>query len=113
MLRLFTIILLGWLPATAVHADSGVRCDANLVQRGFTFYEVEERCGEPAFALSRTDFRYPGYLVQVDEWVYELGRNRFRRQLTFENGRLRDIETRRKPRRLIAEPARLSRSDRW
>lgn len=83
-------------------ADGNLRCDENLIQRGFTFYEVEERCGPPVFEYSRTDFRFPGYFVNVDEWVYEFGRNRFRRQLTFENGRLRHIETRRKPKRRLA-----------
>ena len=112
MLRILATLVLT-LAAAVTHADSGVRCDANLVQRGDTFYEVEERCGVPAFVYSRTDFRYPGYLVQVDEWVYELGRNRFRRQLTFENGRLRMIEARRKPRKLIAERDRVRTTGRW
>ena len=47
------------------------------------------------------DYRYPGILVYVDEWIYDLGRNKFRRLLTFENGRLVRIETRDKPRRSL------------
>lgn len=59
--------------------------------------EVLERCGEPEFEFGWTDYRYPGLFVRVDRWTYHLGRNQFRRELTFENGRLRDIETRPKP----------------
>jgi hypothetical protein len=80
------------IPATAL-----LRCDADLVQRGMTHLEVVERCGAPVYELGWTDYRYPGYLVRVDEWTYELGDHRFRRQLIFENGRLLRIETRRKP----------------
>ncbi|MEM1231345.1 MAG: DUF2845 domain-containing protein [Pseudomonadota bacterium] len=94
-------LLLAVLAAPAV-ANAQGRCDSALIERGLTFYEVEERCGVPVFEYSRTDYRYPGIFVQVDEWVYEFGRNKFRRQLTFEDGRLRRIETRAKPRREAA-----------
>lgn len=87
------------LGAPQARADAQGRCDTSVIERGHTFYEVEERCGAPVYEYSRTDFRYPGYFVQVDEWVYEFGPNRFRRQLTFEDGRLRKIEKRAKPRR--------------
>jgi len=81
----------------APEALAGFRCDTELVRRGMTPFEVLERCGEPVFELGWTDFRYPGLFVRVDEWTYELGRNKFRRLLTFENGRLIRIETRSKP----------------
>jgi hypothetical protein len=89
---LLVVSLLTVLPAAAL-----LRCDADLVQRGMTHLEVIERCGAPVYELGWTDFRYPGYFVRVDEWTYELGDNKFRRQLIFENGRLLRIETRRKP----------------
>ena len=87
-------VVAAWLPAEAF---AGFRCDTDLVRRGMTHFEVLERCGEPVFELGWTDFRYPGLFVRVDEWTYELGRNKFRRLLTFENGRLIRIETRSKP----------------
>ncbi len=59
--------------------------------------EVVERCGEPEYTYGWTDYRYPGIFVHVDEWTYDIGLNKFRRLLTFENGRLIRIETRRKP----------------
>jgi hypothetical protein len=78
-------------------ATAGLRCDTELVRRGMTPFEVLERCGEPIYELGWTDFRYPGLFVRVDEWTYDLGTNKFRRLLTFENGRLVRIETRDKP----------------
>ena len=80
-------------------AAAGLRCDQSLVGRGLTPFEVLERCGAPEFELGFADYRYPGILVHVDEWTYELGHNKFRRLLTFENGRLVRIEMRSKPKR--------------
>jgi hypothetical protein len=88
-----TLLILWLTSATAAE----LRCDSDLVQRGMTTLEVMERCGYPVYEFGWTDYRYPGYLVRVDEWTYDLGENRFRRLLTFENGRLVRIETRRKP----------------
>jgi hypothetical protein len=94
-LALFLVLLLASLPAMAADA---VRCHQSLVGTGATLVEVLERCGEPEHEYARVDYRYPGYAVHVDEWTYANGRNRFRRVLHFENGRLRDIELRSKPR---------------
>jgi len=88
----------------AAPAAAGFRCDTDLVDRGMTPFEVRERCGAPEHEIGWTDYRYPGLFVRVDEWLYELGSNRFRRLLTFENGRLRHIETRDKPRGGIDRP---------
>lgn len=89
---------LGLLLATAPPvAGAALRCDTDLVSRGMTPVEVFERCGDPEFEQAWTDFRYPGRFVRVAEWSYNLGDNRFRRLLTFENGRLIRIETRGKP----------------
>ena len=85
------------LAALSVAAD--LRCDQSLVDRGLTPFEVLERCGAPEFEMRFADYRYPGILVHVDEWTYDLGRNKFRRLLTFENGRLVRIEMRGKPKR--------------
>ena len=94
--QLWLVLLAAALGLPTAQADP-LRCDQSIISRGFTHYEVAERCGEPAFEFSRVDYRYPGYTVYVDEWTYDLGRNQFRRLLRFENGRLVEIETRRKP----------------
>ena len=92
----FLILLLaGMLTGPAARAE--MRCGESLVERGFTPLEVLERCGEPQFEMQWFDNRYPGVWLRVDEWSYNLGSNRFRRLLTFENGRLIRIETRNKP----------------
>lgn len=85
------------LATASALAEAGLRCDDDLVSRGMTPVEVFERCGDPEFEQAWTDFRYPGRFVRVSEWSYNLGDNRFRRLLTFENGRLVRIETRDKP----------------
>lgn len=85
---------------TALGAGSAAaefRCNTELVDRGMTPLEVLERCGAPELQLNWMDYRQPGLLVQYDEWTYHMGVNRFRRLLTFENGRLIRIETRDKP----------------
>lgn len=94
LVLLLVLLLSGPL---AMAADA-VRCNQSLVGTGATFVEVLERCGEPEHEYARVDYRYPGYRVHVDEWTYANGRNRFRRVLHFENGRLSDIELRSKPR---------------
>ena len=91
-----TLLIAGMLTGPAARAE--MRCGESLVERGFTPLEVLERCGEPQFEMQWSDYRYPGIWLRVDEWSYNLGSNRFRRLLTFENGRLTRIETRSKPR---------------
>lgn len=95
-MRLLAMCTLLFSASLATAADA-VRCDQALVGTGATFVEVLERCGEPEHEYARVDYRYPGYTVDVDEWTYAQGRNKFRRVLHFENGRLLDIELRRKP----------------
>jgi hypothetical protein len=94
--RTGSAIALYMLMAPAMGAE--MRCGESLVERGFTPLEVLERCGEPQFEMRWTDYRYPGVWMRVDEWIYDLGSNKFRRLLTFENGRLVRIELRDKPR---------------
>ena len=83
------------LPPAVVAAT--MRCGDDLVERGFTFFEVQERCGTPDLAYAWDQIYVPGVNARVTEWVYEQGPNKFRRVLTFEEGRLRTIELRSKP----------------
>ena len=99
MNRLLLLTVLSSLAAigpASASADT-MRCGDNIVQRGFTFFEVLERCGEPDLKYD-WDHRYvPGVEANVTEWVYEQGSNKFRRVLRFEEGRLRKVELRPKP----------------
>lgn len=92
-----SVLLIGLaLAGINAHSES-MRCGEKLIERGFTFFEVLERCGKPDLDYA-WDRRYvPGVEARVTEWVYEQGGNRFRRVLTFEEGRLRNIELRSKP----------------
>jgi hypothetical protein len=95
--RIVLVSLTVSLVAPFAHAGGNMRCGEDLIQRGYTFFEVAERCGKPDLEYA-FDFRYaPGVYARLTEWVYEQGKNKFRRILTFEQGRLRTIELRPKP----------------
>jgi hypothetical protein len=76
-------------------------CDAGEMQTGVTQYEILQRCGEPAFKDSRQEERLATVddhnsrltIKRIDEWTYNFGPNKFLRILTFEDGRLVNIET--------------------
>ncbi len=81
----------------AMQSEASMRCGDDVIQRGYTFFEVLERCGKPDLEYA-WDHRYvPGVEARVTEWVYEQGTNKFRRVLRFEEGRLRRVELRPKP----------------
>lgn len=91
---LFLPVLL--LSSLAAQADSNLRCGSSLVKIGDRTFEVQEKCGQPAYrdeigyTLGNNDRRE----YRMEEWVYgpENGMLSF---LTFEGGRLKSIERRR------------------
>lgn len=94
---LLLLVAMVMTAASDAHAGGSMRCGEDVIQRGYTFFEVVERCGKPDLEYV-FDFRYaPGVYARMTEWVYEQGMNKFRRVLTFEEGRLRTIELRPKP----------------
>ena len=103
-LRRAILCLLATVAVTPAGAD--MRCAPHLVTRGLTRIEVLERCGPPIFEEHRWEELAPGVWVEVHEWTYEQGGNKFRRLLRFENGRLEWIEVRDKPRIPMADPGR-------
>lgn len=91
-------------------ADS-VRCGNKLVYIGDSLYNVKSKCGEPDDMQHRTETRKvsrrvsqpcennrrdttcsttveDSYTVEIDDWTYDLGSNRFIQYLNFENGKL-------------------------
>jgi hypothetical protein len=93
----------GFLPGAA--GD----CNPRALRHGMSEFEVVGRCGEP---LSRRitwvapeeytrDSSGRSSSLQVvyplEEWMYEFGRNQFRRIVTFSNGRIIEIKTADKP----------------
>jgi len=97
-----------FLAALALNGPAwGMRCGSNLVVEGDTKYQVYQRCGNPDFQDTRTIYRSvrirgsglgePGLdvfetiPVQLDEWTYNFGPERFVEQVIFENGRVINI----------------------
>ena len=94
-------------------ADSGFRCESGrLVGVGDHMYEVQKKCGDPDFAGQRIEKRRVKVKVKdrqgsygeevseereveilLDEWTYDLGPQRFIRNVVFENGRVIHVGT--------------------
>lgn len=77
-------------------AAETMRCGSKLVSLGDRAFEVQRKCGEPAFR-DEVGYQLGSYdrrERRVDEWVYG-PRNGMLSILTFEGNRLTRIETRR------------------
>lgn len=95
------------------------RCDSYVIDVGMHKVEVMKRCGNPAMRDQRVERRRLGVTqsnsqqgalsrpthahrqtseyereieIQIEEWVYNFGPQRFMQLLTFENGRLSKIQ---------------------
>lgn len=95
---LFALLLLFCLPEPALAA---LRCGSDLVTTGDSKLEVQKKCGEPFWRESRGAEEREGVgsgrelrrFIDIDEWIYNFGPRQFLYHLTFENGRLVEIET--------------------
>lgn len=114
------LCLMIFLPITEmrVYAFLGtLRCDKGIVSHGDRLFDILMKCGEPTYRSIKYEkrikrdfyrnlfppqdlresekYREPLFvdeLVEVEEWVYNLGSLQFVRYLTFENGILVNIE---------------------
>ncbi len=76
-------------------------CSEQIISRGDTTADVTAKCGAPSWKdVHQEEFKerldsglYRTVTVNVEEWTYNLGPNRFVRILTFRNGKLTDIRT--------------------
>ncbi len=76
-------------------------CSEQVVSRGDSTSDVIAKCGEPSWKdVHQEEFKERldtgldrKVSVNVEEWTYNLGPNRFVRILTFRNGKLVDIRT--------------------
>lgn len=87
--------------------DSPGPCTPSAIDAGTSEFEVVSRCGEPL--SSRVEWSAmsgPGQyrntgtvqgVVPVQEWLYEFGRNQFRRVVVLKNGRVVRLEKADKP----------------
>lgn len=81
--------------AATAQADT-LRCGSQLVSVGDRSFEVEQKCGEPAFRdlVGYTLGSYERREFKIEEWVYGPS-NGMLTILTFEGNRLTHIERRR------------------
>jgi hypothetical protein len=117
MLLLSLIFLMPEISA----ADNTFRCGSKLVSTGDSKYQVLAKCGKPSYTEKRREkkikrdlyqdlfpplgyqgrreqekYREPLFVeeyVNVEEWTYNRGPNSLLTILTFENGKLVDVET--------------------
>lgn len=86
------------------YADTKERaplCDEQKVRKGDTKLDMLIQCGEPASKEDRIEEMIEEFdggtkrkvSVNIEEWTYNLGPNRFMRTFTFRNGKLVDIKT--------------------
>jgi Protein of unknown function (DUF2845) len=96
---LFFLVCLSSLPVWAF------RCGNRLVSQGETQSDIWSKCGAPDTTERRVKYRaLPGYdpytgarstlymPVVIEVWVYNFGPQRFMKELSFEEGRLIDIQ---------------------
>jgi hypothetical protein len=76
-------------------------CRPEEIEPGLSKFDLLSRCGEPDYSDAWMEYRskrvgevftYP-VSVEVEEWIYSFGSNRFIRYVTLINGRVRDVET--------------------
>lgn len=90
----------------SLNAAYAMRCGNHLVERGDYMDEVIAKCGEPDSVETHTKIvgrtmHLPGRTIdlqqyeeiQVEEWIYNLGRLRLQQYLRFENGRLKEVKS--------------------
>lgn len=75
------------------------RCPSTgrIIHKGDSLGEVLSNCGEPQFSaqpsvIIRRINEVESAAIQVEEWTYDFGPNRFIQLLRFEGGRLRRID---------------------
>ncbi len=99
------VLLVALGAAAPVRADY-LRCNGNVVAVGDIKLQVLKRCGEPALKETREKERaFKSFdrgsgrsrefytSVQVDEWTYNFGPGQLLSVVTFEDGRVVNIET--------------------
>jgi hypothetical protein len=81
---------------SSAYANAGFRCGQKLVNEGDRKSEVLNKCGEPVSRdmVGYTDTINGNIGLQIEEWSYGPNNGMYY-YLTFEGGRLRQIETKR------------------
>jgi hypothetical protein len=82
-------------------SEIGGDCNLDGLPAGTPGGEIVARCGTPSTrnTRQRTEVRRDGRgnerfsQVRLEEWIYDIGRNRLMRVLTLENGRLLEVNS--------------------
>lgn len=110
--RFIILSLLALGVSSSARADGSFRCKTRLVTPGAAAYEVKSLCGTPDDMQARSEVRTirravsvpcavgvcstfveDTITVNVEEWVYDFGPQRFIQFLTFEQGKLVQIKS--------------------
>jgi hypothetical protein len=110
---------IGFLGTPSTAQALGFRCNSYVIDVGMHKMEVMKKCGNPATRDQRVERRRIGahqsignqvpppvtmqgnrisvvqerdIEIQIEEWVYNFGSQRFMQLLTFEDGRLKQIQ---------------------
>ena len=90
------------LAACAFAADAfALRCHGRIVSTGDHRFEVEERCGEPFWIETYSEYVVIGEFApvqrtvenRIEAWYYNFGPNQLLRRLVFTNNRLQREDT--------------------
>lgn len=105
------LVVAGAVLSTSLAKADSLSCDGNIASSGDSRYQVQSVCGEPDDAAHHVEYhtvrvRVPGPChmergcrrcdvevertveLEVDDWTYDFGSNRFIEFLRFEDGRL-------------------------
>lgn len=104
-MRTLTVMAVAWTMAAWPSSVIALRCGNELISVGDPEFRVKEACGPPT-AIKGLGYGHYDYQGTREIWYYDLGPNRLLRILHFRNGRLRRIETERRPEGLGGERAR-------
>lgn len=93
------------IPALAAETPTMI-CKNGIVSAGDLMPEVLAKCGEPAMKTQREEIRVEksrepygarertlATAVTIDVWTFNFGRNEFLHVVSFENGRVKRIES--------------------
>lgn len=94
-MRVRLLLALPLLLAGAPAAAETMRCDGGVINTGDRSFDVERKCGEPAFRDEWDEYLYNhGYPVaHQEQWYYNFGPSRLVHVLSFRNGQLTRIDT--------------------
>lgn len=106
-MKVILLSLLSLIMVLTLSEANAMRCKNQIVVEGYNMPRVLKTCGEPDFKYTYYKEAFTGHIIYghqgygekhviiVDEWYYDFGPRSFLYTLTFENGKLLNIEAER------------------